>query len=58
MSHHKRGSNTQKNQLHCPQSARYHTGVQNQQLLDVNEIIGEKQKLRKRVVQGAFLYGR
>ena len=41
---------------YCPQSARYHTGVQNQQLLDVNEIIA-KAKLRKRVAQGV-LYGR
>lgn len=41
---------------YCPQSARYHTGVQNQQLLDVDEIVA-KAKNCKSAWSRAFLYG-
>ena len=41
---------------YCPQSARYHTGVQNQQLLDVDEIVA-KAKLRKHVVRDVSVWG-
>ena len=42
---------------YCPQSARYQTGVQNQQILDIDEIV-EKAKIAKARGAGRFLYGR
>ncbi|MBE2897682.1 biotin synthase BioB [Pasteurellaceae bacterium 20609_3] len=41
---------------YCPQSARYHTGVQNEKLLDVDEII-EKAKIAKSRGAGRFCMG-
>lgn len=41
---------------YCPQSARYQTGVQNQQLLDVNEIV-EKAKIAKSRGASRFCMG-
>ena len=41
---------------YCPQSARYHTGVQNQQLLDVDEIVA-KAKIAKARGAGRFCMG-
>ncbi|VEH67829.1 biotin synthase [Rodentibacter pneumotropicus] len=41
---------------YCPQSARYQTGVQNQQLLDVDEVI-TKAKIAKSRGAGRFVWG-
>ncbi len=41
---------------YCPQSARYHTGVEKQQLLDVEEIV-EKAKIAKARGAGRFCMG-
>ena len=41
---------------YCPQSARYQTGVQNQQLLDVEEIVA-KAKIAKERGAGRFCMG-
>ena len=41
---------------YCPQSARYHTGVQNQQMVDIEEII-EKAKIAKARGAGRFCMG-
>ena len=41
---------------YCPQSARYQTGVQNQQLLDIDEIV-EKAKIAKARGAGRFCMG-
>lgn len=41
---------------YCPQSARYQTGVQNQQLLDIEEIV-EKAKIAKARGAGRFCMG-
>ena len=39
----------------CPQSARYQTGVQNQQILDIDEIV-EKAKIAKARGAGRFVW--
>ena len=41
---------------YCPQSARYQTGVQNQQILDIDEIV-EKAKIAKARGAGRFCMG-
>ena len=40
---------------YCPQSARYQTGVQNQQILDIDEIV-EKAKIAKARGAGRFVW--